>query len=213
MAIRGQRNLRLRAVHRAQLGKVANKVDDSATQQRLTARQPNFRNPKRNQDARHAQVIGKRKFGIGYAVRPRSAIDAPVVAAIGDRDPQIVNGAPEFVGEKHVVSRWSIILSRLAAAVSRNPERQTTDDQRPFFDWMLHVKAKKQRAGANSANVSFPNTGGTDVSIRTLGKARPTPALLSLARAARTSFQAARVGNCSSLYSDRAAVLESSDVR
>jgi hypothetical protein len=50
--------------------------------------------------AGHAKIVGKCEIAVGAPSFP-SAVNTPIVAVIGDGDPQIGDGAPEFVGEKH----------------------------------------------------------------------------------------------------------------
>src|ERR1700674_869968 len=99
VAVRRQGNFRLPAVRGPQLRELAHKFDNALAQQRLAARQANLRNPEPNQYPRHPQIIFERKFPIPPAIRPRPAVNTPIVAAVRDRYPQVVDRAPEIVGE------------------------------------------------------------------------------------------------------------------
>src|SRR5581483_4345242 len=87
-----------------QLRDIAHEVHDAIAQQRLASGDADLIDPKRDQHTRHAQVVGKRQVGIHRPVVASAAINTLIVAVIGDRDPQIANGAPEFVGKRHLAS-------------------------------------------------------------------------------------------------------------
>ena len=86
---------------RAQLGQLADEFDYALAQQRLAAGDADLLDSESGKHARHAQVVGKRQIAVERAFVPRAAVDTLVVAAIGDGDPQIGDGAAEFVGKKH----------------------------------------------------------------------------------------------------------------
>ena len=58
-----------------------------------------FLDPEGRKDSGHAQVIFEGQIAIKRALIPGAAINTPVVAAIRDRDPQVGDGAAEFVSE------------------------------------------------------------------------------------------------------------------
>ena len=66
--------------------------------------------PNAGEYPRHTEVVGERQVAVQRAFVASAAVDTLVVAAIGDRDPEIGDGAAEFVGEGH--GRWSIVIGR-----------------------------------------------------------------------------------------------------
>ena len=100
MAVGGQRNFRLLSLGGAQLSEVANKLHDALAQQRLAAGQANLGDAEANQDARHAQIIVEWEFRVGSSVGAGAAVNTLIVAAVGNRNPQVVDGAPEMVGKR-----------------------------------------------------------------------------------------------------------------
>ena len=76
----------------------AHELDYALAQQRLAAGEANFRDPHADQHPRHAQIIGERQVAVERAFVAGAAIDTLVIAAIGDGDPQVGDGAAEFVG-------------------------------------------------------------------------------------------------------------------
>src|SRR5271155_2123825 len=88
-------------VWRAELGEVANEIDDAFSQQRLAAGEANLGDAHPDQHARHAQVIRERQISVERAFVSGAAIDTLVVAAVGNGDPQIGDRAAEFVGKGH----------------------------------------------------------------------------------------------------------------
>ena len=113
MAVGGQRDVELFAIGGAQLGQLADEIDHALAQQRLAAGDADLLDSKPDQHARHAQIVGKRQVAVERALVPGAAVNTLVVAAIGDRDPQIGDGAAEFVGESHAYAaghgrRWNM---------------------------------------------------------------------------------------------------------
>ena len=104
MPIGGNRQIKLFAIQGTKCGQVADKIDQSVTQQRLTASEPDFFNAQLNKDPHQSQVIRKWQFGILRAFISGAAIDTLVVAAIGNGNPQIGDGAAEFVGKKQLLA-------------------------------------------------------------------------------------------------------------
>ena len=76
-----------------------------APQQGLAAGQPDLGDAQADKDARQAQIVGDRHLGKLWPIVAGAAVDALVVAAVGDRDAQIADAASEFVGEKHAIRR------------------------------------------------------------------------------------------------------------
>ena len=104
MAVGGERDVEFVAIGGAQLGQLADEIDHALAQQRLAAGDADFLDSKSDQHARHAQIVGKRQIAVERALVPGAAVNTLVVAAVGDRDPQIGDGAAEFVGERHSFS-------------------------------------------------------------------------------------------------------------
>ena len=103
MAVGGERDVEcISAVcaGSAQLRQVTDELHNAVAQQWLAASQANLGDPHPDQHASHAQVIGKRQITVESAFVARAAIDTLVIAAVGDGDPQVGDGAAEFVGEK-----------------------------------------------------------------------------------------------------------------
>ena len=105
MAVGGERDVerarRRFGVGRAELGEVANEIHDAFAQKRLAAGEANLGDAHPDKHARHAQIVGERQVAVERALVAGAAIDTLVVAAVGDGDPQVGDGAAEFVGEGH----------------------------------------------------------------------------------------------------------------
>ena len=99
----------------------AHKINNPLPQQRLPARQPYLRDSQRNHHARHAQIIVKRQLSIKRAFVARPAIDTLVVAAVSDRDPQIGDGAAEFVGKRQLLAPGYQLFSEKKTAGGNIP--------------------------------------------------------------------------------------------
>src|SRR5208282_1656604 len=97
------------------------------------------------------------------SVVARAAIDALVVATVRDRDPQIANAPSELVVKQHL-----------------SPHRNGGHRENPWplfqaVTQNLFVQGKKRRQRTRTPArliVSFPSTGGVDVSLHTLGSAK-----------------------------------------
>ena len=92
------------------------KFDHALAQQRLAAGDADLLDSESDQHSRHAQIVGERQIAVERALVPGAAVNTLVVAAIGDRDPQIGDGAAEFVGERHV--SLALGIQRLAGGLS-----------------------------------------------------------------------------------------------
>ncbi len=99
MSVSGDRDVERVAFDGLHLAELAHHVDQAFAQERLAAGQADFGDAQSDEDARHAQVVGDRHLRKLRAIAARAAIDAPVVAAIGDGDPQIADAPSVFVGE------------------------------------------------------------------------------------------------------------------
>ncbi len=89
---------------RAGLRELSDEVDHALTQQRFATGQTNLGDPHADQYASHSQIIFKRQVAIKCALIARAAINALVVTAVRDGDPQVGDGAAEFVGKAQIIS-------------------------------------------------------------------------------------------------------------
>jgi hypothetical protein len=104
MAVSGEREVEGFGLGRAKLRQVTHEIDDSSPQEGLAARQANLGDPERDQNPRHAQVIGKRQLAIDCPFVAGSAVDTLVIAAVGYRNPQVSDAAAEFVSENQLLA-------------------------------------------------------------------------------------------------------------
>src|ERR1700691_685652 len=105
MAISGKGKVQLVAVKGAQARKLANQVDHIAPQQRLAARKANFGDAETDKDADETEVLIEGKFGILRTHFTGAAVDAFVVAAVGDGDTQIMDHAAMTIPEREMGGR------------------------------------------------------------------------------------------------------------
>src|ERR1700751_5055968 len=91
----------------AQLRDFADEGGEVAAEQRLTASETDLLDAERDEDADEAQVIVQRQPAVLGAVIAGPAVDAAVVAAVGDGDAQISNGAAVAVGQALRAREWS----------------------------------------------------------------------------------------------------------
>ena len=94
----------------AQFGQLADEIHHSLAQKRLAAGNTDFLDSEPDQHTCHAQIVSKRQIAIERALVPGAAVNTLVVAAIGDRDSQIGDGAAEFVGKSHSFSQLAISI-------------------------------------------------------------------------------------------------------
>src|SRR5208282_2043837 len=152
MPVRSQRNFRLLSIQRSQPSQVANELDNSLAQQRLAASQSNLSNAKPDQNPRHPQIVVERKLRIGRAIRPRPAINAPIVAAVGNRNPQIVNRTPEMVSKRHEALRDFTTGNKQAGVIQQAFPFQTREartfpsppSNRAYPQGAIHVPAARE---------------------------------------------------------------------
>ena len=71
--------------------------DQTIAQEGLATGEANFFDTQGDEHAHHAEVVCNGQFGILRALCAGAAVDAFVVAAIGDRDAQVCNGAAMLV--------------------------------------------------------------------------------------------------------------------
>ena len=98
MSVGGEGDVERLAFERLHAGQLAHHVDQAAAQQRLAAGETDLGDAQADEDTRHAQVVGDGHLRKLRPVAARAAIDALVVAAIGDGDPQIADAPAVFVG-------------------------------------------------------------------------------------------------------------------
>src|SRR5579862_4189337 len=99
MTVRGERELQRLAIGTPQLGQLANEIDDPAAQQRFATGNPYLRDSHVREYTRHAKVVGKWEITVECTFVARPAVNTLVVATIRDRDPQVSDRTPEFVGK------------------------------------------------------------------------------------------------------------------
>ena len=108
MAVSGNRQVQFGALDGAQPRQFAHQLGQIAAQQRFAARQPNLVDAKRDEYTRHAQIILARQLGKERALIARAAVDATIIAAVGDRDPQVRDLAAMLIGQNHKDQKTSI---------------------------------------------------------------------------------------------------------
>src|SRR5207248_7472391 len=94
-------------------------------QERLTTGDAHLFDALRDEQPHHAQIIRHGQIGVNSSFIPGAAVDTLVVTAVGDRDPQIGDGAAVLVSEADCVPRsW---LSRLVSGFENE-----TRNEKPF---------------------------------------------------------------------------------
>ena len=81
MAVGRQRDIQRRHKLRAELGSLADKIQQALTQQRLAASEPDLLNAQGDEDTQDAGVVRDRQLGVLGAVFAGAAVDAAIVAA------------------------------------------------------------------------------------------------------------------------------------
>ena len=99
MPVGGERQVERLAGDGAQAGKFADQIDQAAAQQRLAAGEADLFDAEVDEKPDQAQVFVDGEFGILGAVFAGAAVDALVIAAVGDGDAQIVDHPAVAVGE------------------------------------------------------------------------------------------------------------------
>ncbi len=97
MSVGGEGDVERLAFERLHGRQLAHHIDQALAQERLAAGQADLGDAQADEHARHAQVVGDRHLRKLRPVAARAAVDAFVVAAIGDGDPQIADAASVFV--------------------------------------------------------------------------------------------------------------------
>ena len=99
MAVGRQRQVERFAGDGAQTGQFPDQIHEPAAQQRFAAREADLGYPQVDEKPDDAQVFVDGELGVLGAVLAGAAIDAFVIAAVGDGDAQIVNHPPVTVSE------------------------------------------------------------------------------------------------------------------
>ena len=86
-------------IGRAHLCQLTDHLDEAVAKQRLAAGQPDLFDAQRDEDADHAQVVCDGELGVLRALVAGAAVDALVVAAVGDGDAKIGDGAAVAVAQ------------------------------------------------------------------------------------------------------------------
>ena len=97
MSIGGEGDVERLAFERLHRRQFPHHVDEALAQQRLAASETDLSDAEADEDARHAQVVGDGHLRKLRPVAARTAVDALVVTAIGDGDPEIADAAAVFV--------------------------------------------------------------------------------------------------------------------
>ena len=90
---------RLAGIWSSKFGQLTHKINDSASKQRLPPSQPDFCDSHSYEDARHPQIVREGQISVKSAFVTCPTINTLVVAAVGDRYPQVSNAPAEFVGK------------------------------------------------------------------------------------------------------------------
>ena len=93
MSVGGDGDVERLAFGCAELREVMHEVDDASAKERFAARQADLRDAKRGEHTRHTKVVREWQFGIDRALIAGAAVDALIVAAVRDGDPEVVNTA------------------------------------------------------------------------------------------------------------------------
>jgi hypothetical protein len=83
----------------AELGELGDHVDQAGAEEGFAAGEADFFDAERDHEADHADVVGDGEFGVVRALIAGAAVDALVVAAVGDGDAEIGDSAVEGVAE------------------------------------------------------------------------------------------------------------------
>src|ERR1035441_3404613 len=99
MTVCGQRQVEQLAGECVQARKFSNQFDQSTAQQGLTAGKADLGDAKADKELDQAQVLIDAELGILRPDFTGAAVDAFVIAAVGDGDAQIVNDPAVAVGQ------------------------------------------------------------------------------------------------------------------
>ena len=96
----------------AEPGEFGDHLDQAGAEQGFAAGEANFFDAERDHEADHADVVGDGEFGVLRAFVAGAAVDALVVAAVGDGDAEVGDGAAEGVAQAGL----SVLRVRAGAA-------------------------------------------------------------------------------------------------
>src|ERR1700682_5085637 len=101
MAIGGERNVEFVSVDSSEARQLAHEFDHATAQQWLSTSYADFFDSEADQHSRHAQVVAEGQIAEQRALVSGAAVNTLVIATVGDRNPEVSDGAAEFVGERH----------------------------------------------------------------------------------------------------------------
>ena len=99
MAVGGERQVKRIAGERAQTRQLLDQLSQPAAQQRLAAGEADLLDSQADKELDEAEVFVDAQFGILRAHFACAAVNALVVAAVGDGDAEIVDDAPVAIGQ------------------------------------------------------------------------------------------------------------------
>jgi hypothetical protein len=82
-----------------ELGQLPNEVHQAPAQQRLASCESHLLDAQPHEDPDHPQVIGHRQLGELRALVAGPAVNAPIIAPVGNGDAQVGDGAVVAIGE------------------------------------------------------------------------------------------------------------------
>ncbi len=97
MSVRRDGEVEWLSVNRTQRRQFADKFHYAFSQERLASGDAHFTDPHAGEDSRHSEVVGERKVAVERALISGAAVNALIVAAVGDGNAQVGDGASEFV--------------------------------------------------------------------------------------------------------------------
>src|SRR3954447_2992443 len=112
MAIRSNSNVERVRVRDAELRQFPHEVHNALAQQWLSPRQAELGDAHAYKNSSHSQVVREWKLAIDCPFVPSAAVHTSVVAAVRDGDPQVGDGAPEFVLQRSHCHYSSVIRPR-----------------------------------------------------------------------------------------------------
>ncbi len=99
MAVGGEGEVERLAGEGAQAGQLLDQFDEAAAQQGFAAGEADLGDAEGDEEADEAEVVFDGEFGILRAHFAGAAVDALVVAAVGNGDAEIVNDAAVAIGQ------------------------------------------------------------------------------------------------------------------
>ena len=149
----------------AHLGERGNHLHQAGAQEGFAAGEADFLDAEGDEDPHHAEVVGDGALGVLRAFVAGAAVDALVVAAVGDGDAEVGDRTAEGVAQarpgchrSRVCRRRGVVqLARGGVSKERRWE-QGSDLRSSDSDWMSRYRTRN-RAGANSMLLKLPRTG------------------------------------------------------